>query len=80
MGSEDGALFCCITDKTIRHTIRPGCVYLNPLPPLRDASTPDVLRIGLKMVTHSSVLAREPHGQRSLTGYSRWRYKQTDRT
>ena len=32
------------------------------------------------MATHSSILARESHGQRSLAGYSPWDYKQLDTT
>ena len=40
-----------------------------------------VLRLGLEdslekeMRTHSSILAREIHGQRSLVGYSPWGHK-----
>ena len=32
------------------------------------------------MVTHSSILARESHGQRSLVGYSSWGHKELDST
>ena len=32
------------------------------------------------MATHSSVLARESHGQRSLAGYSPWGRKESDMT
>ena len=33
------------------------------------------------MATHTSILALEnPHGQRSLAGYSLWGYKELDRT
>ena len=32
------------------------------------------------MATHSSVLAGESHGQRSLVGYSPWGHKVSDRT
>ena len=33
-----------------------------------------------EMATHSSILAREFHGQRSLVGYSPWGYKESDTT
>ena len=32
------------------------------------------------MATHSSILARECHGQRSLVGYSPWDRKELDKT
>ena len=32
------------------------------------------------MVTHSSILAGESHGQRSLVGYSPWGHKELDTT
>ena len=32
------------------------------------------------MATHSSILAGESHGQRSLGGYSPWGHKDSDRT
>ena len=32
------------------------------------------------MATHSSILAREPHEQRTLVGYSPWGPKESDRT
>ena len=32
------------------------------------------------MATHSNILAREFHGQRSLLGYSPWGLKESDRT
>ena len=32
------------------------------------------------MATHSSILAGESHGQRSLAGYSPWGYKESDMT
>ena len=32
------------------------------------------------MATHSSILARESHGQRSLAGYSSWGCKELDTT
>ena len=33
------------------------------------------------MATHSSILAwRNPHGQRSLAGYSSWGHKESDTT
>ena len=32
------------------------------------------------MVTHSSILAGESHGQRSLVGYSPWGHKESDTT
>jgi len=32
------------------------------------------------MATHSSILARESHGQRSLAGYSSWGRKELDTT
>ena len=35
---------------------------------------------GMEMATHSSVLAGESHGQRSLTGYSPWGCKESDMT
>ena len=31
-----------------------------------------------EMATHSSILARKPHGQRSLVGYSPWGHKELD--
>ena len=31
-----------------------------------------------KMATHSSILAAESHGQRSLAGYSTWGGKEPD--
>ena len=34
----------------------------------------------MEMATHSSVLAGESHGQRSLTGYSPWGCKESDMT
>ena len=33
-----------------------------------------------EMATHSSVLAGESHGRRSLAGYSPWGHKQEDTT
>ena len=33
-----------------------------------------------EMATHSSILARESHGQRSLAGYSPWGHKESDTT
>ena len=33
-----------------------------------------------EMATHSSILAGEIHGQRSLAGYSPWGRKESDRT
>ena len=33
-----------------------------------------------KMATHSSILAWEPHGERSLVGYSLWGCKESDMT
>ena len=33
-----------------------------------------------EMATHSSILAWEIHGQRSLVGYSPWGYKELDTT
>ena len=32
-----------------------------------------------EMATHSSILAGEIHGQRSLAGYSPWGHKESDR-
>ena len=32
------------------------------------------------MATHSSILAGESHGQRSLVGYSLWSHKESDTT
>ena len=32
------------------------------------------------MATHSSILAWESHGQRSLAGYSPWGHKESDTT
>ena len=32
------------------------------------------------MATHSSILAGESHGQRSLVGYSSWSRKESDMT
>ena len=32
------------------------------------------------MATHSSILAGESHGQRSLVGYSPWGHKESDMT
>ena len=32
------------------------------------------------MATHSSILPGEPHGQKSLAGYSPWSHKQSDTT
>ena len=32
------------------------------------------------MATHSSILAGESHGQRSLAGYSPWGHKESDMT
>ena len=32
------------------------------------------------MATHSSILPRESHGQRSLVGYSPWGCKESDTT
>ena len=32
------------------------------------------------MATHSSILLENPHGQRSLVGYSPWGYKESDMT
>ena len=32
------------------------------------------------MVTHSSILAGESQGQRSLVGYSSWSHKESDMT
>ena len=32
------------------------------------------------MTTHSSILAGESHGQRSLAGYSQWGHKEVDTT
>ena len=32
------------------------------------------------MATHSSVLARRPHGQKSLVGYHPWGHKELDMT
>ena len=31
-----------------------------------------------EMATHSSILARKPHGPRSLLGYSPWGHKELD--
>ena len=33
-----------------------------------------------EMAIHSSILAGESHGQRSLVGYSPWGYKESDTT
>ena len=33
-----------------------------------------------EMATHSSILARKSHGQRSLVGYSSWGRKESDMT
>ena len=33
-----------------------------------------------EMATHSSILAWEIHGQRSLEGYSPWDHKESDKT
>ena len=33
-----------------------------------------------KMATHSSILAGEFHGQRSLVGYNPWGHKESDKT
>ena len=33
-----------------------------------------------EMATHSSILAGESHGQRSLAGYSPWGHKELDTT
>ena len=33
-----------------------------------------------EMATHSSILAWEIHGQRSLVGYSSWSHKKSDAT
>ena len=33
-----------------------------------------------KMVTHSSIMPEESHGQRSLVGYSPWGRKESDTT
>ena len=33
-----------------------------------------------EMATHSSILARKPHGQRRLLGYSPWGHKELDTT
>ena len=33
-----------------------------------------------EMATHSSILAWEIHGQRSLVGYNPWVHKESDRT
>ena len=33
-----------------------------------------------EMAIHSSILARESHGQRGLMGYSPWGYKEADMT
>ena len=33
-----------------------------------------------EMATHSSILARRIHGQRSLVGYSPWGHKESDMT
>ena len=33
-----------------------------------------------EIATHSSILAWESHGQRSLAGYSPWGHKGSDRT
>ena len=38
----------------------------------------DLLEKGI--ATHSSILAREFHGQRSLAGYSPWSHKESDTT
>ena len=38
----------------------------------------DLLERG--MASHSSILPRKPHGQRSLPGYSSWGCKESDRT
>ena len=46
---------------------------------VRDLGQEDPLEEG--MATHSSILAwRNPHGQRSLAGYSRWGRKESDTT
>ena len=33
-----------------------------------------------EMATHSSILARKTHGERSLAGYSPWGHKELDTT
>ena len=33
-----------------------------------------------EMATHSNILPGEPHGQRSLEGYSPWGHKESDMT
>ena len=46
---------------------------------VRDLGQEDPLEEG--MATHSSILAwRNPHGQRSLAGYSSWGHKESDTT
>ena len=45
---------------------------------VRSLGWEDALEEG--MATHSSVLARESHGQRSLVGYSPWGHKDSDMT
>ena len=35
---------------------------------------------GGEMATHSTILARKSHGQRSLAGYSPWSPKESDKT
>ena len=46
---------------------------------VRDLGQEDPLEEG--MATHSSILAwRNPHGQRSLKGYSSWGHKESDTT
>ena len=45
---------------------------------VRSLSREDPLEKG--MVTHSSILAGEFHGQRNLVGYSPWGHKELDTT
>ena len=46
--------------------------------PVRSLGRGDPLEEG--MATHSSILPRESHGQRSLVGYSPWGCKESDTT
>ena len=45
---------------------------------VRSLGWEDPLEVG--MATHSSILAREFHGQRKLAGYSPWGCKESDTT
>ena len=62
-----------------------GSVLRNPPASIGDAGdTGSISESGRtpeeQMATHSSNLAWEPHGQRSLVGYSPWGCKESDRT